>query len=197
MSDPNTPVEPSSQERGDGAEAPGEAPTGEAAWQPTAEAPTASPPRLAPRPLERPEVDPEAAAVFGRPEGIEGGFAARRNGSGSTAQRTTLVAPPPAALASAFGRPDPSAPSLQRPSENGSSGGSGPEKFWTDGAERDPWRDPESVVALGPPPGSDTPASPPALGEGARLSVREVLFGRRVEPRALAALAAIALLIGA
>ena len=38
------------------------------------------PPRLTPRPLERPEVDAEAAAVFGRPHGVDGAFAAPANG---------------------------------------------------------------------------------------------------------------------
>jgi putative serine protease PepD len=215
MSDPNTPAEPSSAERGDGTEGPGEDRTVELPRQSEAEpsdaAPSepvpsdaaqfgaepsaAGPPRLGPRPLERPEVDPDVAAAFGRPGGVDGGFAARRNGNG---QHTTLVAPPPAALASAFGRPDPSAPPLQRPSENGAGKGAVHEDtFWTDGAERDPWRDPESAAALGPPPGAGVAKDEAVRGEGARLSLREVFFGRRVEPRALAVLAAVALLIGA
>jgi S1-C subfamily serine protease len=189
MSDPNTPAERSHGERADGAEGPGEDLTVELPRQSDAE-----PPRLGPRPLERPSVDPDAAAVFGRPGDVEGGFAAQRNG---TAQHTTLVSPPPAALASAFGRPDPSAPALQRPNENGSGNGRVHEdSFWTEGAERDPWRDPESAAALGPPPGSKERASESVRGEGARLSLRELLFGRRVEPRALAVLAAVAVLIG-
>jgi S1-C subfamily serine protease len=189
MSDPNTPAERSSQERVDGAE--GQDRTVGIPQQSGAE-----PPRLGPRPLERPVVDPEAAAAFGRPGGVDGGFAAPRNGS---AQRTELVAPPPAALASAFGRPDPSAPSLQRPEEPARNGnGTEPgDAFWTEGAERDPWRDPESPAALGPPPGAPGRTGDPLRGEGARLSLREVVFGRRVEPRALAALALVAVLIGA
>jgi S1-C subfamily serine protease len=204
MSDPNTPAEPSSAERGDGTEGPGDR-TVELPRQSDAEQPdagpvdagpsAADPPRLGPRPLERPEVDPDAAAAFGRPGGVEGGFAARRNGA---TPHSTLVAPPPAALASAFGRPDPSAPPLQRPSENGAGNGAGHEDtFWTDSAERDPWRDPESAAALGPPPGAGGAKAETVRGEGARLSLREVLFGRRVEPRALALLAAVALFIGA
>jgi S1-C subfamily serine protease len=214
MSDPNTPAEPSSVERGNGAEGPGEDRTIEIPRQSDAADATQSdatesdttesdvtqsdvtPPRLGPRPLERPEVDDESAAAFGRPQGVDGGFAAVRNGAAP--RSTTLVAPPPAALASAFGRPDPSAPSLQRPTENGAGNGAVQEdSFWSDGAERDPWRDPESAAALGPPAGASKGASEPLRGEGARLSLREVLFGRRVEPRALALLAVVALLIGA
>ncbi|TQM02332.1 S1C family serine protease [Pseudonocardia kunmingensis] len=156
-------------------------------------------PRLGPRPIERPAVDPAVAAVFGRPGGIDGGFAAPRNGS-TPPSRTTLVAPPPAALASAFGRPDPSAPSLQRP-ENGAGarggGAHGDDAFWTDGAERDPWRDPESAAALGPPAGPPSRNGSAVRGEGARLSLREVLFGKRVDPKALIALGVIAVLVGA
>jgi S1-C subfamily serine protease len=203
MSDPSTPAEPSSAERGDGAEGPGEDRTVELPQQADAAQSDAAqsdvtPPRLGPRPLERPAVDAESAAAFGRPSGVEGGFAAWRNGAGPATAQPTLVAPPPAALASAFGRPDPSAPPLQRPSENGSGTGAAAEDtFWTDGADRDPWRDPESAAALGPPAGADKGPSEPVRGEGARLSLREVLFGRRVEPRALAVLAAVAVLIGA
>jgi S1-C subfamily serine protease len=214
MSDPNTPAEPSSVERGNGAEGPGEDRTIEIPRQSDAADATQSdatesdttesdvtqsdvtPPRLGPRPLERPEVDDESAAAFGRPQGVDGGFAAVRNGAAP--RSTTLVAPPPAALASAFGRPDPAAPSLQRPAENGAGNGAVQEdSFWSDGAERDPWRDPESAAALGPPAGASKGASEPLRGEGARLSLREVLFGRRVEPRALALLAVVALLVGA
>jgi S1-C subfamily serine protease len=168
---------------------------------PTAEIPQQSrtdgePPRLGPRPLERPPVDADAAAVFGRPGGVEGGFAPSRNGSSPPA-RAALAAPPPAALASAFGRPDPSTPDLQRPENGTSAGGSSEEAFWTDGAERDPWRDPDSAVALGPPAGAAAADAAPVHGEGARLSLRELLFGRRVEPQALVVLAVVAVLVGA
>ena len=199
MSDPNTPAERSSAERADGSERSSadaeragdrEGRTVEIPQQPDGE-----PPRLGPRPLERPSVDPEVAAAFGRPGGVEGAFAVPRNGSAS---RTTLVAPPPAALASAFGRPDPWAPSLQRPHENGSGNGSvQADAFWVEGAERDPWRNPQSPAALGPPPAEPGRGGEVVRGEGARLSLREVLFGRRVEPRALTVLALVAVLVGA
>jgi S1-C subfamily serine protease len=157
-------------------------------------------PRLGPRPVDRPTVDPAVAAVFGRPGGVEGGFAAPRNGSASPS-KTSLATPPPAALASAFGRPDPSAPSLQRP-ERGATGRAngqtkGADAFWDAGADRDPWRDPDSDVALGPPAGAAARNGAAIRGEGARLSLREVLFGQRVEPQALIGLGLVALLIGA
>lgn len=151
------------------------------------------PPRLGPRPLDRPAVDPGTASLFGRPDGVEGGFAAP---SAGLAPKTALSAPPPAALASAFGKPAPEAASLQRPPTNGAVDKPGNGAFWDDEADRDPWRDPESAAALGPPPATTT-QNGSVRGEGARLSVRELLFGRRVEPRALAVLAAVAILIGA
>ncbi|MDN5750547.1 MAG: trypsin-like peptidase domain-containing protein, partial [Pseudonocardia sp.] len=61
----------------------------------------------------------------------------------------------------------------------------------------DPWRDPGSGVALGPPALEDEPTARAPSGEGARLSLRELLFGHRVQPRALALLAVVALFIGA
>ncbi len=152
------------------------------------------PPRLAPRPLERPEVDAGSASAFGRPDGVDGGFAESRDGSRSAP--APLAPPAPAALAVAFGRPVSAGGSLQRPPTNGSAPG-GDEPFWDSAAAADPWRDPDSGVALGPPAVDDeTPARRPA-GEGARLSLREVLFGRRVQPRALALLGVVALLVGA
>ncbi len=181
------------------AEAPtSEIPAGEesgASGTPSAED---SAPRLGPRPLDRPAVDPTIAAVFGRPVGVDGGFAAPRAGA-SVPTRTTLGAPPPAALANAFGRPGADEPALQRPPADGSTNGAAgtADAFWTEGADRDPWRDPDSSVGLGPPAASSPSGGATPRGEGARLSVREVLFGRRVEPRALAVLGVVALLIGA
>jgi S1-C subfamily serine protease len=150
------------------------------------------PPRLGPRPLERPEVDPGSAAVFGRPEGISTGFAdgARRPDRAAT----TSAAPPPPAMASAFGRPA-GAATLQRPPTPVGRPSADPEPLW-DRGEADPWRDPESAVGLGPPPGSDRVDDAPR-GEGPRLSLRELLFGRRVQVSALVVLGVLALLVGA
>ena len=194
------PAEPGETEQPAGYERPGHSDAvSEAGAEARADAGSGGgPPRLGPRPLERPAVDASAAAVFGRPLGVDGAFAAPRG----VPDRSRLAAPPPAALASAFGKPGPDAPSLQRPPVNGTNG-SGPggsdeaDAFWTEGAGRDPWRNPDSTVALGPPAASGPVETAPPRGEGARLSLREVLFGRRVEPRALAGLAMVALLIGA
>jgi S1-C subfamily serine protease len=153
-------------------------------------------PRLGPRPLERPLVDAGAAAVFGRPNGVAGGFAASQ-GTPSDSPPPRTAVPPPAALASAFGRPGADAPNLQRP-PGAAAGADVDPAFWNPNAERDPWRDPDAAVALGPPPsrpGTSTTTGP--RGEGARLSLRELLFGRRVTPLALGALALVALLVGA
>jgi S1-C subfamily serine protease len=151
------------------------------------------PPRLAPRPLERPAVAPDDAAAFGRPDGIDGAFA---GGPRSAGDAVRSASPPPAALAAAFGRPAPDAAALQRPPAPPALGGE-PDPFWDGDALADPWRSPDSPVELGPPrPGEDDPAAA-AAPAGPRLSVREVLFGGRVEPRALAVLALVALLVGA
>ena len=154
--------------------------------------PVAGPPRLGPRQLDRPDVDAGTASVFGRPHGVDGGFAASRD----TATGTPAAPPAPAALAAAFGRPPAADGSLQRPPEDTAPDAGAENPFWA-GDTADPWRDPSSGVALGPPAVDPHDAAPAPTGEGARLSLREVLFGRRVHPRALAVLAVVALLIGA
>jgi S1-C subfamily serine protease len=151
-------------------------------------------PRLAPRPVERPAVDDESAAAFGRPAGVSGAFA------GAGAERPvhgapTSAAPPPTALALAFGRPAEDVAPLQRPPSVRAGGDGDASPLWS--GESDPWRDPHARVELGPPPPGDGVAPRPAPGEGARLSLREVLFGRRVQPRALAVFGLVAVLIGA
>ncbi|SDF98931.1 S1C family serine protease [Pseudonocardia oroxyli] len=156
-----------------------------------------APPRLGPRGLDRPPVDPEAASVFGRPEGVDGAFGDRATSPNGS--RTRLAPAPTAALAGAFGRAEGSTgPALQRPPETGGPRHPDEDAFW-DGdtpAREDPWRRPETGVELGPPPVADRPpVSAPVPGP--RLSVREVLFGGRVQPRALVVLGLIALLVGA
>ncbi len=151
-----------------------------------------SPPRLAPRPLDRPDVDAGSAAVFGRPDGVAGGFADRGR---SRPPAGPLGPPPPAALAAAFGRPARPVGSLQRPPGAGAAADPGADPLW-EGAD-DPWRDPGTGAVLGPPALDDPEPAEPDRVPGARLSVREVLFGGRVHPRALAALGLVALLIGA
>src|SRR5512139_1210288 len=64
--------------------------------------------RLGPRPLARPQVDPSAAAVFGRPAGVDGAFSPPPGGPASArAAFDAIVAtpPPPESLTTAFGRP--------------------------------------------------------------------------------------------
>ena len=63
-------------------------------------------PRLGPRPLNRPAVDPSLTAAFGRPAGVPSAFAPRPAAGGPGANGVVrLAAPPPEALATAFGRP--------------------------------------------------------------------------------------------
>ncbi|GAA4037933.1 trypsin-like peptidase domain-containing protein [Allokutzneria multivorans] len=154
--------------------------------------------RLGPRPVEQPPVDPTQAAAFGRPAGVRSAFAPRadreRNGS------FTLVAPPPEALTKAFSRPPGTGELLQRPP--GDSGGVPPatdpeQALWSDNGGG--WRDPGAGAALGPPAVSteEKPEPVVALPQGARLSARELLFGRRLSTTGTLALAGIVLLIAA
>ncbi|ANY09838.1 trypsin-like peptidase domain-containing protein [Pseudonocardia sp. HH130630-07] len=158
----------------------------------------ATPPRLEPRPLERPDTDPAQRAAFGRPAGVGTSFAPV---TGGTARSAPAVAPPPtAAVARAFGRPDPGTDGLQRPQGADGSGPpdpAGTDPFWPGGSAEDPWRNPGAPVVAAPPPGDAEPGTPAARAAGPRLSVREVLFGDRVQPRALALLGVVALGIGA
>jgi S1-C subfamily serine protease len=154
-------------------------------------------PRLGPRPIDRPAVEPEQSAVFGRPAGLSGAFAPR--GPGVPVAGSLPLAPPPAeALSKAFGRPSGTDTVLQRPP--GLPGGGAPSDpaFWSTDAERSPWRDPAAHALLGAPAVTDEPpADVPPPADGARLSMREVILGRRVTPRALVGLGLVALLIGA
>jgi S1-C subfamily serine protease len=154
-------------------------------------------PRLAPRPLQRPPVDPGAAAVFGRPTGVDGAFSPRGTGGPAFGQLKT-VPPAPEALASAFGRPDGSQELLQRPPED--EHGAGGVDPWDPDAAHDPWRDPSAGAVIGPPAvgpdGEDRDATPEARPTAQLLSLPEVLFGRRVKVSALVFLAVFALVIG-
>ncbi|HEX4362823.1 MAG TPA: trypsin-like peptidase domain-containing protein [Pseudonocardia sp.] len=185
------------------------------------------PPRLGPRPLARPPVDTGAAEVFGRPDGVAGAFdpvptgarglgepglggsgasgsgaaGAGSNGNGtngsSNGSRRVETAPPPHhALVSAFSRPSEAGTDLQRPPGERSDSDE-PDPFWEGGTAKDPWRDPAASVRLGPPAVAESGPVSLARPDGARLSARELLFGRRVKPTALALLAVVALLIGA
>ncbi|MDQ4117445.1 MAG: trypsin-like peptidase domain-containing protein, partial [Actinomycetota bacterium] len=102
------------------------------------------------------------------------------------------------AVARAFGRPEDGSSGLQRRPGTSTSGHGdhGEDPFWPGGTADDPWRSPESPVT-GVEPADAKPEPEPERPAGPRLSVREVLFGGRVEPRALAILGVVALLIGA
>ncbi|MBA8822946.1 S1-C subfamily serine protease [Saccharopolyspora lacisalsi] len=148
-------------------------------------------------PPRQPPVDPAQSAAFGRPRGVAGSFAPRARDA-APADGVEQRPPPPEALAKAFGRPPDSDETLQRaPGEQppGESSDRDESALWSE--RRDPWRDPAAAAVLGPPAQheqADESAAEP--GTGPLLNVREVLFGRRVRPRALAALAAVALLLG-
>jgi S1-C subfamily serine protease len=161
-------------------------PTSPAAGAPDAAAEQDSaPPRLAPRPLYRPTVDPAAAAAFGRPDGVDSSFAP---GADRTADPKVAVRRPDPVLAEAFGRPAGETDSIQRDPSAGDSDEA------ADEAPADPWRDPDAQARLGS-PALDAPAAgdlPPAPA----LGIRDVLLGERIAPRALAALAGVALAIG-
>ncbi len=143
-------------------------------------------PRLDPRPVYRPRVDPAAERVFGRPEGTDGAFGATPRVRASEPE-IRQAPPTDAILAEAYGRQGDADETLQRPpsvTEDDSADDPGP---------ADPWRDPGSAVRLGAPLEPEDEEDPPPAP---KLTLREVLFDHRVEPRALASLAALALVIG-
>ncbi|OLF15599.1 S1C family serine protease [Actinophytocola xanthii] len=161
-------------------------------------------PRLGPRPLNRPPVDPSAAAAFGRPVGVDGAFSPPPGGPSAarTAFGELRGAPPPAeSLANAFGRPSGTTELLQRPPVEDAPDGVDP---WDDESAHDPWRDPAAGAVIGPPAlGADDAGG---RGDGKRKSTRppgellslpELVFGRRVKVTALLTLMLVALLVGA
>jgi len=154
--------------------------------------------RLAPRPLDRPSVDPSLTAVFGRPQGVETAFDGRRV-NGSTPPMPAAP-PPPEALSTAFGRP-PGGDDLKLQRPPGADHGVDPDidpVFWDGKPAGDPWRDPGSGAVIGPPAVGEKSGAP--SGEkavpGPQLSVPELLFGRRVKPMGLVLLLVAALLVG-
>ncbi|MGZ8179346.1 S1C family serine protease [Williamsia sp. SKLECPSW1] len=143
----------------------------------------AGPDRGSPRVL-----DADAAAVFGRPRGVQGSFAAPEQERARPRQPVT--APPDPVLREAFSRPPDASDSLGRdPYARYGSTDDEPEVA-------DPWRDPGSVAALDR-PALQTPQAPEPTVPGHRLGVRELLFDRLVSRRALVVLAVVALAVGA
>jgi S1-C subfamily serine protease len=150
--------------------------------------------RIGPRPLHRPSVDPSESAVFGRPEGIDGAFAA---GTAPPLNQLRQAPPTPEALVSAFGRPDGARETLQRPPGSVRSDDDEAGPAWS--ADRNPWRDPGAGAVIGPPAVdvADEAGEKKDVGRGQLLSLPDVLFGRRVKPMALVVLGVVALLVGA
>ena len=138
-------------------------------------------PRLAPRPLDRPAVDAEAAAAFGRPDGGRrrlrpGAASARRRAQRSHVDRP--AAAPPRCAGATAARPRTPAPRCSaRPAPARPTQPDEPAPFW------DPVR--SRPVAQPRQPGRPRPArrrrAQPRrrrrAATGARLSLREVLFG--------------------
>ena len=151
--------------------------------------------RLAPRPVSRPPVDPQATRAFGRPRGVEGSFVAEELRPASFRDSDEFTpgkkAPDPV-LEEAFGRPATGGESLQRhPTDAGALDGRAPGPEQPD----DPWRDPAAGVALGTP--ALNRAAPVIIGPPpGKIGVRDVIFGGRVSYTALAVLGIMALLIG-
>ncbi|HET9143534.1 S1C family serine protease [Actinophytocola sp.] len=162
---------------------------------------TPAPERLGPRPLDRTPADPAAAAVFGRPKGVDGAFAAPEPGllGARTAFAGLKTAPPvPEALATAFRRPPGTGEPLQRPPGASQDADGAEEPLWNTNNGDESWRDPAAGAVIGPPAvDQDTDsAGKPDRPSGTLLSLPEVIFGRRVKPTALVLLGVIALLIG-
>ncbi|GAA1894674.1 MAG: trypsin-like peptidase domain-containing protein [Williamsia herbipolensis] len=136
----------------------------------------------------RPAPDPATAAVFGRPDGVDGSFAAPEQQRARPRQPVT--APPDPVLREAFSRPDDATDTIGRD----------PDARYgapTDEADPpDPWRDPGSIAALSTPAVS-VPETPAPTIPGHRLGVRELLFDRLVSRQALVVLAVLALAVGA
>jgi len=150
--------------------------------------------RLAPRPVERPPVDPQATRAFGRPGGVRGSFLAealRPARFRRSEEFTPADKPADPVLQEAFGRPHPAADSLQRHPTDAVA----LDARTVAEDPGDPWRDPAAGAALGS-PALQRPQAAAAPAHDGKLGVREVLFGGRVSYTALAVLGISALLIG-
>ena len=147
-------------------------------------------PRLAPRPVSRPPVEPEAAEAFGRPEGFSGSFLEADPHLGDREYEPTDQVVDPA-LAEEFGRHEDGV-TLQRPPTDAEAEAEREQQLTPDA---DPWRDPEATPSPGRPA---APKPPPVVAAGpvGKAGVRDVFTGRRVSWTALGLLALGALVIG-
>ena len=152
--------------------------------------------RLAPRPVSRPPVDPQATRAFGRPGGVDGSFVAeelrpakfRRADEFSPREEKSDPV-----LQEAVSRPYPGGDSLQRhPADAGALDAQGDP---LNEEPADPWRDPAAGASLGT-PALEKPVPQVVAGPVGKLGVRDVLFGGRVSYTALALLGITALMIG-
>ncbi|MBS4103858.1 serine protease, partial [Tsukamurella paurometabola] len=146
-------------------------------------------PRLEPRPTYRPSVSEGEQVVFGRPDGVDGAFAPEAVRSATDRGPQPQAAAPDPVLTEAFSRPPGATEALQRDPY------AGPLDPEPEPEPEDPWRDTESIAAIGEPGVSAPPKAVPQP-DPERLGVRDVLFGRRVSVRALVVLGVLALLIG-
>jgi S1-C subfamily serine protease len=149
--------------------------------------------RLAPRPVDRPPVDPAAQRAFGRPDGFRGSFLdePQHRDPDEFTPKTPAADP---VLAEAFSRPPRATDSLQRhPADAGAL--EAERRAGQPEDTDDPWRDPGAPVSLGT-PAMAQPAPTHAAAPTGKLGVRDVLFGRRVSYVALAILAVVAVLVG-
>jgi S1-C subfamily serine protease len=153
-------------------------------------------PRLAPRPVSRPPVDAASRQAFGRPDGVQGSFVAERvrpSKYRESGDFTPHSEPADPVLTEAFGRPFPTAESLQRhPADAGAlEDGKAKDEFED---PEDPWRDPGAAAALGEP--AVTRSAPGVEVVRDVLGVRDVLFGGRVSYLALLVLVILSLVLG-
>ena len=135
----------------------------------------------------RAAVSPQTAAVFGRPDGVAGSFT--ESPESPNDRPVPEISAPDPVLAEAFGRPAGETETLQRDPLASYGRDEAPS------APPDPWRDPESMVALAD-PALTAPTSAEPTEAGPRLGIRDILFGRRVSWHVLATLAVLALLVG-
>ncbi|WP_286901783.1 trypsin-like peptidase domain-containing protein [Thermocrispum sp.] len=163
-------------------------------------------PRLQPRGLERPPVDPHAAAVFGRPAGVTGPFDEeyRRRAVQAAERPGTRPAPPPPSLAEAFGpTPDDRGVVLQRPPDDEGEQDEAtyrPTRKTLWGKQDDPWRNPGSPVALSEPAlreDADDEDDKPQRRRASALSLSEIVLGGRLRRSAAVVCVVVVLLVGA
>ena len=138
-------------------------------------------PRLPPRPVSRPPVDPAAARAFGRPSGLSGSFQGR---GGQRAEEEFTPTPRSAdpVLAEAFGRQPHSDPLQRHPADAGALLAEKARDRPDEPA--DPWRDPSALPSLGAPAEAARHVVPESV-DAEKLTLREVLFGRKVSWLAL------------